>query len=189
VDKKHASKALEVLGHDPSKEKVKNTLGLEEEELEQAELAKIEQFEEKLEKQRSNSWIDKKKSQKALKILGIDPSKKKVGSTLGLDDEEVELAEQEEYERNEELIKKRRDSLGNSNKKKIQKALNILGQDPFSEKKLESKLGVDIDTINNARYSQRHGINQNTMLLLLVVVLFILGMVFYFQMKGKKIRQ
>ncbi len=70
VDKKHATKALEVLGHDPSKEKVKNTLGLEEEDIEQAEQAKIEQFEEKLEKQRSNSWIDKKKSQKALKILG-----------------------------------------------------------------------------------------------------------------------
>ncbi len=67
-----------------------------------------------------------------------------------MDDEEVELAEQEEYERSEEQIKKRRDSLGYSNKKKIQKALNVLGQDPFSEKKLESKLGVAIDTINNA---------------------------------------
>jgi hypothetical protein len=70
VDKRHATKALDVLGHDPSKEKVKNTLGMDEEDVEQAEQDKIEHFEEELEKKRSNSWVDKKKAQKALKVLG-----------------------------------------------------------------------------------------------------------------------
>ena len=152
------------------------TLGMDGSDYEQVNQDNAELFEEELEKKRNSATIDKKKSVKALKILGLDPSKNKLSNRLGLDPEvksiksfsqsskitfeflnshydyqEIELAEQEEYERSEEQIKKRRsDSIETLNKKKVQKALNVLGQDPFSQRKLESKLGVDRDTLNAA---------------------------------------
>lgn len=64
-----------------------NTLGMIDEDVERVNLDKQEQIEEELEKKRNNTWIDKKKSQKALKILGVDPSRNKVSAKLGLDPE------------------------------------------------------------------------------------------------------
>lgn len=60
----------------------------------------------------------------------------------------MEWAEQEEFERTEETIRQTRDNFDSSNKKKIQKALNVLGSDPFSQKKLQRTLGEDYQVMN-----------------------------------------
>jgi len=142
VDKRNSLKALELLGHDPSKEKVMVFLGLDPEELVEAEQEHAEQFEEHLQVLRSrNGSRNKKETAKALKVLGMNPSKSKVSDILGMDEEELEDAEAEEIEYREQKVKKQRENVDCLNKKNIQKALNILGHDP-SERKVENKLGV-----------------------------------------------
>jgi hypothetical protein len=66
-----------------------NTLGMIDEDVELVNIDKQEQVEEELEKKRNTTFFDKKKSQKALKILGFDPSRSKVSAKLGLDEEVI----------------------------------------------------------------------------------------------------
>ena len=63
------------------------TLGMDGSDYEQVNQDNAELFEEELEKKRNSATIDKKKSVKALKILGLDPSKNKLSNRLGLDPE------------------------------------------------------------------------------------------------------
>jgi len=85
VDKKHCGKALEWLGYDPSKEKLKRTLGLEDEEYEKARREKTESEEQQIRRKRiALELSDKKHKVKAYLVLGID-SNEKLKRTLGED--------------------------------------------------------------------------------------------------------
>jgi len=148
MDKKHALKALNTLGVDPSLQKVMDTLGMDDMDLATVEQGKIEDYEEECERQRRNSWADKRHASKALRVLGIDPSREKLESTLGLDDQEFEEAQLEEYTRHEEKIKKLRMNDVKANKKLNSKALRVLGHDP-SENILNAKYGVDENTLQS----------------------------------------
>jgi len=147
IDKKHGKKALDILGYDPSTVKIMSTLGMDEQDLIDHQQEQIAEYEQQLERKRCTiSILNKKGSLKAQKVLGLDYSKHKLVDTLGIDDAEVEEAEQQYYERTEEMIKKKRMRDDRINKKHIQKALKVLGHDP-SELKLEATLGVDKETI------------------------------------------
>jgi len=144
--KRNAQKALDILGHDPSKEKVMNTLGMDEQDVQDVEKERIEMYEQECTRKRSNSWLNKRVAAKALKVLGLEPSKDKVMTMLGIMEFEVKEAEEQEWERQEELtqclIKKRIIQ----NKKQNFKALRVLGIDP-SNSKLQSTFGVDYEIL------------------------------------------
>jgi len=144
--KRNAQKALDILGHDPSKEKIMNTLGMDEQDVQDVEKEKIEMYEQECTRKRSNSWLNKRVAAKALKVLGLEPSKDKVMTMLGIMEFEVKEAEEQEWERQEELtqclIKKRIIQ----NKKQNSKALRVLGIDP-SNSKLQSTFGVDYEIL------------------------------------------
>jgi len=68
--------------------KIINTLGLDDWELEEAEKEEYERQEERIKKARMNiDLMNKKKSKKALTILGHDPSQRKLENTLGVDNQ------------------------------------------------------------------------------------------------------
>jgi len=145
-NKKNIQKALDVLGHDPSKEKIMNTLGMDERDIEDVEKERVEIYEQECSKKRSNSWLNKKEAQKALKVLGLDPSKDKVMETLGIVDNELKVAEEEQMGRTEEIFNGIIQKRVIQNKKANQKALKILGHDP-SETKLQNKFGENYEVL------------------------------------------
>jgi hypothetical protein len=92
--------------------------------------------------------VNKRLAGKALKVLGIDISKNKLVEKLGVDNELLEQAESEQFELQEERIKKKRMNDAMMNKKSAQKALKVLGHDP-SENKVENKLGVNKNILHS----------------------------------------
>lgn len=65
-----------------------NTLGIDESVVEEARLEQIAREEDQYIRKRKNSAsVDKRHAQKALDILGVDPSQEKVMTTLGMDEE------------------------------------------------------------------------------------------------------
>jgi hypothetical protein len=169
MDKKHSLKALDIIGFDPSEQKIRNTLGLQESDIDKIKQDKIEEYEEDCKRERRNSHPKKKESLKALKVLGLDPSKQKIAETLGMEAEQIREAELETIERTEELIKRSRQHDDRINKKNIIKALKVLGHDP-SEAKLETHFGIEKsilqverkDTIINNRNIPIPSTNNNT---------------------------
>jgi len=146
MDRKHTVKALGVLGHDPSHEKAKQFLGMDEEDLLQYQEECMEEYEQHLKRKRSRSCINRRSTVKAQRILGIYPSKDKLIDRLGIDTSIVDEAQMERYIKDEEVIKKKRMQDDKVNKKNIQKALKVLGHDP-SEYILENRLGIDREEI------------------------------------------
>jgi len=78
---------------------------------------KREEYEGQMQRKRSNSWVNKRAA-KAIRILGLDPSKEKIEYLLGLDSNQLDEVEQEQFEKEEEKIKKKRMSDLKINKKK-----------------------------------------------------------------------
>jgi len=150
-----SQKAMKILGRDPSNEKVIDTLGIKQEELQQVQMKQFEKEEEVIKRQRMNSASkNKKESQKALGVLGIDPSTEKVVQKLGVSQVEIELARLEEQERLEDLIKKQRDLECTKDKKHSKKALEVLGYD-VSAHKVMNTLGLtdkDLEQIKQDNY-------------------------------------
>eukprot|EP01118_Nematostelium_gracile_P006218 TRINITY_DN2004_c0_g1_i1.p1 TRINITY_DN2004_c0_g1~~TRINITY_DN2004_c0_g1_i1.p1 ORF type:complete len:328 (-),score=78.04 TRINITY_DN2004_c0_g1_i1:95-970(-) len=135
--KKDISKALDLLGHDPSKEKVMNTLGIDEFDLIEHEKERGMTYEIQCRRKRTNSWLNKKEAGKALKILGYEPSKMKVITTLGILEEDLQQVQVENQEREEEINNEIIQKNMMKNKRGVQKALKVLGHDP-SLAKLET---------------------------------------------------
>lgn len=141
--KKTSQKALNLLGHDPSEEKVRKTLGLDESDLEQARTAKLEMEETRLQKQRALDYpYNKKNAAKALATLGVHPSEYRTMKILGLSEGNLKQALYEESERLEQAIAKSRKSFATRNRKVNKKALTIVGHNP-SKEKLVNQLGQE----------------------------------------------
>jgi len=141
-NKRNSQKALLVLGLDPSQEKLKRTLGIDDDNELKVEQQRIEALKFQLMRRRSISApLNKRNSSKALSMLGINPLDK-AAKIFGEEEEVLLEARQEQLQKLEEYISKRRDSLATLNKKNIQKALNVIGYDPSLEKVLHN-LGVD----------------------------------------------
>jgi hypothetical protein len=147
ADKRNSHKALVRLGHDPSKEKVKKTLGIDDQEVKQVEKEQRKQVKFQLMRKRALSCPtqDKKHAMKALQTLGLDISTNKMSKILGLEEEEVRDACNEEISKQEEKITRKRTNSATLNKKQIQKALNVIGYNPSLEKVMDT-LGVDQGT-------------------------------------------
>jgi len=147
-NKRNALKALDVLGVDPSKDKVMNTLGMDEKDVEVVEKEKVEIYEQECSRKRSNSWLNKKDAAKAMKVLGVEPSRNKVMETLGIVELDLKEAEEQTLERKEEITNNIIHKRITKNKKANKKALKILGYDP-SDIKLQNILGIDLPYISN----------------------------------------
>jgi hypothetical protein len=138
-----SQKALDVLGHDPSTEKVKKTLGLGERELEKAQLEKLAREEHRLQKKRAMTTpYNKKQSSKAMTTLGFDPSMYRSMKRLGIEEESVRQALIDEQVKLEKKIQQTRNHLASRNRKTNRKALTIIGFDP-SKEKIVSTLGEE----------------------------------------------
>lgn len=148
---KKSDKAMKFLGRDISKEKLMDRLGMEAEDLKQAEQDLIERNEKELERVREIEGVkNKREAQKALEILGCDPSTRKVlthpncnfqlMNRLGVEECVIEEARIEQVEREEEQIARKRKNSGNS-RRSAQKALEVLGFDPSKRKVMET-LGI-----------------------------------------------
>jgi len=91
LSRKKNSKALETLGHDPSLQKIIERLGISEKEVEEARRFHQERTEELIKRMRDrSSFANKKYIQKALEILGHDPSKEKLRKILGILEVEID---------------------------------------------------------------------------------------------------
>jgi len=144
-NKRNSKKALAMLGHDLSREKVKKTLGIDEDSVKQIEKEKTKKVKFTFSRKRALSapTVDKRHAVKALSRLGLDISAKKAMQLLGLDEGVVKEAYLEELQRHEERISRQRESRATRDKKRIQKALNVIGYDPSLEKVLDT-LGVEV---------------------------------------------
>jgi len=147
-NKRNALKALDVLGHDPSKEKVMNTLGMDEIDVKDVEKEKVEIYEQQCSRKRSNSWLNKKKAAKAMKVLGLEPSKDKIMETLGIVEVDLKEIEQQQIEWNGEINNNIIHKRVTKNKKANKKALKVVGYEP-SDIKLQKTLGVELNIIKN----------------------------------------
>eukprot|EP01097_Dermamoeba_algensis_P010940 TRINITY_DN8313_c0_g1_i1.p1 TRINITY_DN8313_c0_g1~~TRINITY_DN8313_c0_g1_i1.p1 ORF type:complete len:126 (-),score=17.81 TRINITY_DN8313_c0_g1_i1:29-406(-) len=86
-NKKQNMKALQVLGVDPSRNKLKNQLGVDDKELDAAIVSSYEPS--PPESSVEDMLKTKKQNMKALQVLGVDPSRSKLMGTLGVDEEEL----------------------------------------------------------------------------------------------------
>lgn len=87
INKKECRKAYEVLGYEPSKEKIKRSFGLNENDYIRARLEVFEIGEHEIRrKRRLEERLNKRKNRKAFQTLGIDDLKGR--KTLGLEPEE-----------------------------------------------------------------------------------------------------
>jgi hypothetical protein len=152
---KHPPKLLEVLGHNPSDEKVKSFLGIEDDSiLEEANRENLEKMEKTYLRRRSNSdMVNRKENKKALYILGHDPSEEKIKARMGLDDSQVVIAEHERRILFEDFLaeQRRRDDyrIPMGRKKNCSKALNVLGCDP-SKDRVMHLLGIEEEMVESA---------------------------------------
>jgi len=166
-NKRNASKALDVLGHDPSKEKVMNTLGMDEIDVNDVEKEKIEIYEQQCTRKRSNSWLNKKNAAKAMKVLGLEPSKDKIMETLGIVEVDLKEIEQQQIEWNGEINNNIIHKRVTKNKKANKKALKVVGYEP-SDIKLQKTLGVELNIIKNVSKIE---IKSHTMQVVLAIVI------------------
>jgi len=143
--KRVSQKALEVLGHDPSTEKVKKTLGMDESDLEEVRKENIQQEEHRLSKKRSMTLpYNKKQSAKALSTLGFDPSAYRTMKLLGLEERSLKKALTEESIKLEMRIAQARKHV--RNRKDSRKALMVVGYDPSKEKAIQ-QLGAEASEV------------------------------------------
>jgi len=140
-NRKNCEKALAILGIDPSHEKLKGLLDLQQDELDELLAAAARVRMRIAEKELSTTVRDRRNSGKALEILGHNPPKEKLKATLGVDEDVLDSIEEEIHA---ELMQRaqRQTSSAIKNRKDAAKALQVLGHDP-SEQKLKHKFGVD----------------------------------------------
>eukprot|EP01122_Echinamoeba_exundans_P003469 TRINITY_DN13565_c0_g1_i1.p1 TRINITY_DN13565_c0_g1~~TRINITY_DN13565_c0_g1_i1.p1 ORF type:complete len:222 (-),score=55.62 TRINITY_DN13565_c0_g1_i1:89-703(-) len=164
--KRENQKALKLLGHDPSKSKLKDRLGMTDYEAEAAERQTATTPDmattatsssdslrvstgrgQKRQRRKSEPMIDKRLNKKALEVLGVDASRSKVQDLLGFtSDAEEEMARSESlqsiHDDNDTSLAVPSISLPPSvNKKEVQKALAVLGLD-ISRAKASEMLGI-----------------------------------------------
>ncbi|EFA77236.1 hypothetical protein PPL_12446 [Heterostelium album PN500] len=157
-------KVMDVLGDfNPSEDKVKKTLGIGDEELKQVQEANSQQI------VKDRIPINRRDTRKAQSTLGLNLSKEKVMKEfiatlmdiLGVDEDTITEAEQEESELREKKIKRFRESIVISNKRALKKALTMMGCDPSSSKIMrtlgvsEDELSKDVSTIQNQQVQQQ----------------------------------
>eukprot|EP01132_Coremiostelium_polycephalum_P002539 gene2539-3142_t len=131
-------KAIEVLGDfNPSEDKLKKTLGINEDELRQINEEKTVQQSPAMDRMP----INKRDTRKAQTTLGLNLSKTKLMDVLGVDEDTITEAENHENELKEKKIKRLREQLIISNKRALKKALVKMGCDPSSSKLMRT-LGV-----------------------------------------------
>jgi len=130
-------KVMDVLGDfNPSDDKIKKTLGINEDELKQINEEKVFSS---VAKERMP--INKRDTKKAQSTLGINLSKEKLMDVLGVDETTISDAVYEEDEHKERKIKQIRENLMLTNKRAVKKALEKMGCDPSSSK-IMKRLGV-----------------------------------------------
>lgn len=140
LNKRNSQKALMLLGHDPSTEKVKKTLGIDEQEVQDVYIQNLMNRPRRVE-----TSMNKKKYAKALTTLGFNLSLYKATQLLGVDEDilrsvfryHTELALQEEHR----VWRRALETKVLRNKKHNRKALHVIGYDPSLEKVL-AMLGV-----------------------------------------------
>eukprot|EP00026_Physarum_polycephalum_P015405 Phypoly_transcript_16077.p1 GENE.Phypoly_transcript_16077~~Phypoly_transcript_16077.p1 ORF type:complete len:242 (-),score=36.92 Phypoly_transcript_16077:69-794(-) len=141
--RKTSQKALNMLGHNPSEEKAKRTLGLGATEMERVRSENLEMEEDRLQKKRAiDNPYDKKYSAKAFATLGFDPSEFRSMKLLGLSEDTLKQALLAESARLEQAIARRRRNVASRNRKDNKKALTVVGHDPSKEKAV-NKLGEE----------------------------------------------
>jgi len=139
----NTEKSTRILGQDSfSREKLIDTLGIDNDDILQAEEERVQRLEEQLSRNRE-FLKNKKEAQKALDVLGEDFSNRKLRSQLGLEEEELLEAIQNEKERQEEEIRRIRRRQEFTNRRRSLKALDVMGVDP-SEEKIKNFFGMDI---------------------------------------------
>jgi len=154
--KRTSQKALELLGHDPSVEKVKKTLGLDEADIEQVRQENLENEENRLLKKRTLCTpYDKKQSSKAFTTLGFDPSVHRSMKLLGLKESTLRKAISEENLRTEKRIMHSRKHLGTRNRKDNKKGLHVVGFDPSKEKVI-NQLGSEASKEIEDRFADKN---------------------------------
>jgi len=144
-NKRNSQKALSLLGHDPSREKVKKTLGVDEEVVYDAYLQNAINRPRRVE-----TSMNKKKYAKALTTLGFNLSLYKATQLLGVEEEilrtvfryHTEHALHEEHR----VWRHALESRALRDKKRNRKALHVVGYDPSLEKVL-AMLGVREGTL------------------------------------------
>jgi phosphohistidine phosphatase SixA len=148
LNKRNSQKALQLLGHDPSTEKVKKTLGIDEEEVHDVYLQNLNSR-----PRHTETSLNKKKYAKALTTLGFNLSLYKAKQLLGVDEEILRAVfrHHNEHALQEEHTTWRRalESKALRDKKHNRKALHVIGYDPSLEKAL-SMLGVGEGTREEA---------------------------------------
>lgn len=93
-------KALQVYGKDSvSTEKIKEVLGIEEEDIKEAERQRLAKQEEELQRTRQLALFNKREAKKALERLGVDPSNQKIMDKLGVDECVIKEAKMENFQR------------------------------------------------------------------------------------------
>jgi hypothetical protein len=147
--KRGSEKALKLLGVDPSKGKLRAKLGLENDEAvasaaQESQIAyevgalSDEFVGAPMARRKSEPMINKKKSGKAMKLLGIDPSRAKIQERFGLTQEEQQAIDGALSE----LQLPEASAAITTNKKEVLKACRVLGYD-FSREKVSHVLGIE----------------------------------------------
>eukprot|EP01112_Ceratiomyxa_fruticulosa_P016366 TRINITY_DN4930_c0_g1_i1.p1 TRINITY_DN4930_c0_g1~~TRINITY_DN4930_c0_g1_i1.p1 ORF type:complete len:659 (-),score=127.47 TRINITY_DN4930_c0_g1_i1:131-2107(-) len=147
----NTQKLVQLLGdYTPSNEKIMRTLGISAEVLRELAVRKLEEeLEELRSKNTELSNSNKIEAQKALSMLGVNPSQKKAISVLGCGEQDYVEAEINHFEDKEKRIRKARLNQAKRNKKTALKALSTLGIDPSSTK-ASKVLGIEDDLVRGA---------------------------------------
>ncbi|GAM25075.1 hypothetical protein SAMD00019534_082500 [Acytostelium subglobosum LB1] len=170
-------KAKEVLGDfNPSEDKLKKTLGIGDEELKQVHELRSEQHHQQMAKERIP--INKRETRKAQSTLGLNLSKEKLMDVLGVDEDTITEAENEEKELKELRIRRLRENIILSNKKALRKAFTLLGFNPSSSKMMrtlgvsEADLAKDVSAIQQ-QHQQLQNLVLSAEITLFLVILYI----------------
>ncbi|GAM25466.1 hypothetical protein SAMD00019534_086410, partial [Acytostelium subglobosum LB1] len=176
-------KVMDVLGDfNPSDDKIKKTLGIDDQEYK---MIQDEQQEQACMAAKDRIPINKRETRKAQSTLGLNLSKEKLMNVLGVDEDTITEAEQEESELRD--IKKRKliESIALSNKRALKKALTLLGFNPSSSKLMrtlgvsESDLAKDVSA--DIQYQQQ----LNNIIITAEITLFLVivySLLYYFKM-------
>ena len=139
-----------------SQEKLKDVLGLDDEELVLANEEAMQSWEQATESQMESVnrqlLANKRKQEKAIKVLGCDPSASKLVKSLGLKDEEELRGIVEETELSSiEYSRQISDQIATSatRKRELQKPLKVLGFDP-SHARMQKVLGLGEEELQEA---------------------------------------
>lgn len=150
-DKQSNKKALQVLGVDPTREKLRTLYGMDDQELDNAEAERRRLEEEKIQKESKKTHVpDRTSTRKACSVLGIAPSEEKMMATFGLNKQGLEEAMDElDRSRTENFIQNQKKLLAAQGKRPSEKAMNVLGFNPSLHKAME-KLGISEDELHSS---------------------------------------